>query len=63
MRVHVDFEKCRSNGLCVLAAPEVFDLDEEGFLHFETNPDASLAGAVRDAAQACPTRAIDIDEP
>lgn len=63
MRVNVDFEKCQSNGLCVLAAPEVFDLDEKGYLHYESEPDASLADAVRDAAQACPTRAIDIDEP
>lgn len=63
MRVRVDFEKCQSNGLCVLSAPEVFDLDADDYLHYEPDPDASSADAVRDAARACPTRAISIDEP
>ena len=58
MRPHVDFDRCQSNGLCVLAAPEVFDLDEANHLHVEPQLDPSLVPSVQDAVAACPVRAI-----
>ena len=62
MRVSVDFDKCESNGLCVLAAPEIFDLDENNYLQYEPSPDSSSSTSVRDAAAACPVRAITVAE-
>lgn len=58
MQVDVDFNKCQSNGLCVLMAPEVFDLDDNGYLQFDANPDESLRPAVEDAVASCPVSAI-----
>lgn len=60
MQVEVDFNKCQSNGLCVLVAPEVFDLDDNGYLQFEANPDESLRAAVEDAVTSCPVSAITV---
>lgn len=45
-------------GFCVLATPEVFDLDEDSMLQFEAHPDGDQADAVRDAVRTCPTNAI-----
>lgn len=59
MRVHVDLDKCEANGLCVMAAPEVFDLDDAGQLHYETEP-AEENLDVEDAVRSCPVRAITI---
>lgn len=47
MRVHVDLVRCESNGLCVLAAPEVFDLDEAGQLHYHSDSDEILTWRMR----------------
>lgn len=58
MRVHVDLDRCQANGLCVMAAPEVFDLDDAGQLHYETDPDDELVLDVDDAARSCPVQAI-----
>lgn len=62
MRVHVDLNKCESNGMCVLAAPEVFDLDDDGLLHYDSNPDESLRADVEDAVTSCPVSAITLAE-
>lgn len=58
MRVHVDLDRCEANGLCVLAAPEVFELDDNQKLHYEVSPDEELWPDVEDAAQSCPVQAI-----
>ena len=62
MRVSVDFDRCESNGLCVLVAPETFDLDENDHLHFEPHPDRSTWASVRDAVAGCPARAITVSQ-
>ena len=33
MRVVVDFDKCKSNALCMAAAPEVFEVRDDNFLY------------------------------
>lgn len=58
MRVHVDLDKCDSNALCVLVAPEVFHLDQDGVLRYYNNPDESLLSDIEDAAASCPVQAI-----
>ena len=62
MKVVVDFEVCQSHGLCTQAAPEVFELRDDGFLYIlnETPPEA-LRKKLEIAARECPTGAIKIE--
>lgn len=58
-RVHVDRELCIGAGLCVLAAPEVFDQGDDGLVVVLVDdalddPD----DAVREAARRCPSGAL-----
>lgn len=63
MRVDVDWDLCESNGLCVLAAPEVFELqDDDTLLILQETPDESLLGKVGDAIRTCPKRAISLKD-
>ncbi|GGO73306.1 ferredoxin [Nocardioides deserti] len=57
MRVSVDLARCDRNGLCVMAAPEVFQLDSGG-LRFIEEPDEELRPDVEDAVASCPAGAI-----
>ncbi|GLY70784.1 ferredoxin [Amycolatopsis taiwanensis] len=58
MRVQVDLDRCEANGLCVLAAPEVFDLDDNDQLQYDPEPGEELILDVEDAARSCPVQAI-----
>jgi len=63
MRVVVDYEACESNGLCVLAAPEVFDLREDDNLYLLTeHPRPELHADVEAAVRACPKQAIRLED-
>ena len=64
MRVIVDQDACICSGQCVLAAPDVFDQSEEGFVVLlDDEPPAQLHGDVRQAAGMCPALAITVEEP
>jgi ferredoxin len=59
----VDWNLCESNALCVLAAPEVFELqDDDTLLILQETPDESLRGKVEDAIRSCPKRAISLQD-
>jgi ferredoxin len=62
MRVVVDFDKCQSNALCMGAAPEVFEVRDDGFLYIlnETPPE-DLRPKVTEAVRLCPTQAISLE--
>ncbi len=62
MKVVVDPAKCADHGQCVFAAPEVFQLDENGKLVYEPHPDESLRDAVEEAMDVCPLQAIEIED-
>lgn len=63
MRVIVDFDICASTGACAQVAPEVFEVQADGFLHIlQEEPPAELHDKVRQAADLCPTAAISIQE-
>ncbi|MFE0413468.1 ferredoxin [Streptomyces tendae] len=53
-------DRCVGAGQCVLAAPAVFDQDEqEGLvLVLDEKPPASQSDAVREAVRACPSGAL-----
>lgn len=63
MKVHVDDDVCAGHGICLGLAPEVFDLDDDGYavvLVVELPEDQREA--VRKAVQQCPTGAITTSE-
>lgn len=63
MKVVVDFESCQSHGLCTQAAPELFEIRDDGFLYIlEETPGESLRGKVEKAVRECPTGAIKIED-
>jgi ferredoxin len=63
MRVVVDWDLCESNGLCVQAAPEVFELqDDDTLLILQENPDEALRGKLTNAVRACPKLAISLKD-
>jgi ferredoxin len=63
MKITVDFDVCQSHGLCTDAAPEVFEIRDDGFLYVlnETPGDALRAKVVK-AQRECPTGAITISD-
>ena len=61
MRVVVDWDLCESNGLCMAAAPEVFQLqDDDTLLILQETPDEALRATVESAVHACPKNAISL---
>jgi ferredoxin len=59
MKVIVDPDLCEANGLCVAAAPDVFDLVDDDVVDILI-PDVTgaLESAVMDAVTACPKQAL-----
>ena len=63
MRVVVDLNACDLHGLCVEAAPEVFEIGDDGVLKvLNETPEPALRGKVDKAVRECPTGAISISE-
>jgi ferredoxin len=62
MKVVVDLSACDLHGLCVEAAPEVFEIGGDGVLHvlIESPPD-DLRAKVDKAVRECPTGASAIE--
>ncbi len=58
MRIAIDYDRCEGHGLCALAAPEVFRIDDEGFTQYVAEPDAREHDDVVQAIQDCPVQAI-----
>jgi ferredoxin len=63
MKVIVDLSNCDLHGLCVEAAPEVFEIDDKGVLQvLIESPPQELRAKVEKAVRECPTGAITIQE-
>ena len=63
MKVIVDLSNCDLHGLCVEAAPEVFEIDDNGVLKvLIESPPPELRAKVEKAVRECPTGAITIQE-
>lgn len=63
MTITVDRFLCVGSGQCVIAAPDVFDQDEDGLsVLVNPAPSDSEMDDVRYAADLCPARAITITE-
>jgi ferredoxin len=61
MKVTVDPDLCEANGLCVAAAPEVFDLNDDDVVDILVpEPSQKMESAVTEAVIACPKQALRI---
>ncbi len=63
MKVVVDLGLCDLHGLCVEAAPDVFEIGEDGNLHIlNESPPEALHAKVDKAVRECPTGAISVKD-
>lgn len=59
----VDYERCRSNAVCMSLAPTVFEVRADGNLYvLDERPPAELRPLVDMAVQSCPTEAISVED-
>jgi ferredoxin len=63
VRVTVDLDMCASTGGCAQTCPEVFEIRDDGYLYvLIEEPPVDLHDRVRNAADLCPTAAIELTE-
>lgn len=63
MIVEIDRSKCIASGACVVTCPEVFAQDDDGFVVLlQAEPPEELRAKVDEAANDCPTLAIDFTD-
>ncbi len=61
-KITVDFERCRSNGVCESVAPDHFEVDEQNFLQvLKEDVTEDELPAVEDAVASCPTEALRLE--
>ncbi|TDD56645.1 ferredoxin [Saccharopolyspora elongata] len=60
MRIEIDRDRCVGAGMCALAAPSVFDQNEEDglVLLVDAEPPEEARESVRTAAVTCPSGAV-----
>lgn len=63
MKVTIDLDLCSGHGQCEEAAPNVFEVRDDGYAYLTVDAiPAAEEGNVRDAADRCPADAILITE-
>jgi ferredoxin len=63
MKVRIDEDKCCGYAACLSAAEDLFDLGDDNIaVVLVTEPAPDRHAAAREAASACPTDAIVIEE-
>jgi ferredoxin len=61
MRIHVDYDLCEANAVCVRTAPEIFHVDDADKLHLlVVTPSAEQMEKVNAALRRCPRRALSL---
>uniref|UniRef100_UPI003D89D65D ferredoxin n=1 Tax=Gordonia sp. B7-2 TaxID=3420932 RepID=UPI003D89D65D len=65
MKISVDYDMCDGHGECVIAAPEVFDLNDDGdtVLLLNDDPGEELRPKVAAAVRLCPVAVLRIEDP
>jgi len=64
MKVIRDANRCELHGECVMAAPEVFEIEDDKDVVTVINPEPSeeLRSAVEQAVLMCPTSALRVED-
>lgn len=63
MRIVVDFDRCRSNGVCADLAPEIFEIRSDGYLYLlKEEVSGSDIALAEEAVAGCPTQSISVIE-
>jgi|HubBroStandDraft_2_1064218.scaffolds.fasta_scaffold2597747_1 ferredoxin len=63
MRIIVDVDLCQGHAQCEDAAPDIFQVDDNGLLTvLVESPDESARARVEDAVRRCPAEALQIVE-
>jgi len=62
MKIVVDMNVCQDHGQCVFAAPEIFSLDDNGHLVYQSDVDEAFREKAEDAADVCPLQAIIVED-
>jgi ferredoxin len=63
MRIHVDYDLCEANAVCVRTAPDIFRVDDTDKLHLLiATPGPELMDKVHAAVRRCPRRALSLRE-
>ena len=64
MKIIVDLEKCYKSGECYYNHPELFEMDEDGYLKVlvENVTDGELIDHARQAIEVCPAVAFSLEE-
>ena len=61
-RVIADYDRCKSHGRCMAAAPDVFEVRDDGYMYIlQAEVDESLRAACEDAVDSCPEQALTIE--
>jgi ferredoxin len=62
MRIKADFDLCKGHANCMGEAPEVFEVDDKGFLNIlQEEPPEELREKVELAVKHCPTGALSLE--
>ena len=61
VKVFVDMDKCQHYGQCCFEADDVFRLDDDGKLIYESEADESRRADIESAADVCPMQAITVE--
>ena len=63
MKVRVNMERCVGHGMCMMACPEVFALNDDDGTAIILKPDVppELEAAVDHAVRGCPEQAIVVE--
>lgn len=63
MKIRVDKERCSGHARCWAEAPELYEIDEVGYSAIdELDVPPGMEDVARRGANACPERAITIEE-
>jgi ferredoxin len=60
IRIEVDLDACQSYGQCVFEAEDIFQLDDNGKLHYTKEVPDDRLDEVESAMDVCPMQAISI---
>jgi ferredoxin len=61
MLIHVDYDLCEANAVCVRTAPEIFRVDDSDKMHLlVARPSSEQLDVVNAAVRRCPRRALSL---